>query len=95
METRNPKFNNKDGSLTWYAFCCGYIMEAEPRPDVSIQLWMEHSHFSVRAHDRKSGRLKAKRFFAAKKREITNQRLEPALSKKNVTDLEPVLGGIK
>lgn len=50
------KFRNKDGSLTLYAFACGYI-EVEhfndyaPMSGIDIKLWHEGACFHVRAHD--------------------------------------------
>ena len=49
------KFKNKDGSLTRYAFACGYIQEKEVKnpkgENITIQLYHEGAVYQVRAYD--------------------------------------------
>lgn len=44
------KFNNKNGTLTVYAFACGYIEQKETNK-VQTTLWLEHGVWNVRTHD--------------------------------------------
>ena len=48
------KFHNQDGSLSNYAFACGYVQEVEIM-GVKLQLWKE-GLWQVRAHDHHAGR---------------------------------------
>ena len=51
MKERNPKFENKDGSLTAYAFACGYIQTFE-KDGYSVSMWHEGGPcYHVRLHD--------------------------------------------
>ena len=43
-------FHRKDGSLTAYAFACGYI-QRQTIGSKQITLWVEHGCHHVRAHD--------------------------------------------
>lgn len=45
---QDPKFYNKNGSLTRYSFACGYIMEHKI-PGYEITMWQEHGAYHVRA----------------------------------------------
>lgn len=45
-----PKFKNPDGSLTAYAFACGYV-ERKETPALRLDLWHEGAVYHVRAHD--------------------------------------------
>lgn len=51
----NPKFYNKDGSLTRYAFKCGYIQEKGSKDGIYVSMWHEHSTFHVRKHNFRTG----------------------------------------
>lgn len=41
------KFYNPDGSLTQYAFACGYVERYEPSNNNYCLLYMEHNHYHV------------------------------------------------
>lgn len=50
-QERDPKFNNKDGSLTRYAFTCGYVEQHENKETNSrVTLWLDCGYYHVRAH---------------------------------------------
>lgn len=46
------KFKNSDGSLTTYAFACGYIQTFPEYNnwDNKVDLFMEHSHYHVKGY---------------------------------------------
>lgn len=51
------RFHNQNGSLTRYAFACGYIEEKfikDADRDIHIWMYFEGACFHVRAHDYKS-----------------------------------------
>jgi hypothetical protein len=43
MKTKEPKFKNKNGTLTPYAFACGYVEKYGP-----LTLWREPNDWHVR-----------------------------------------------
>jgi hypothetical protein len=45
---QDPKFYNQNGTLTAYSFACGYVEKKESETHTK-QLYMEHSHYHVRA----------------------------------------------
>lgn len=49
----DPKFYNKDGSLTVYALACGYIQWWSV-DTIKVKLWMEASTFHVSSRDENS-----------------------------------------
>ena len=55
--TMNPKFNNKNGTLTPYAFACGYI-ETKPLQTEGgkAQLFLDGGCWHVQARDNVRGR---------------------------------------
>lgn len=51
IQARDPKFNNKDGSLTRYAFACGYVEQHDNKEtDSRVTLWLDCGHYHVRSH---------------------------------------------
>jgi hypothetical protein len=54
VTNNNPKFRNKDNSLTAYSFACGYVQwESKDGTELGKwengkELYMEHSHFHVK-----------------------------------------------
>jgi len=46
METN--KFKNRDNSLTYYAFACGYI-QRKVTDNIYKEIYMEHNHFHVKS----------------------------------------------
>ena len=55
-QKRDPKFNNKDGSLTVYALACGYIEQHDIKEnDCRVTLWGECGQYHVRAHQFNGG----------------------------------------
>ena len=46
METR---FYNKNGELSLYSFCCGYV-QREEKENIKKELFMEHSTFHVKVY---------------------------------------------
>ena len=50
-QKRDPKFNNKDGSLTRYAFTCGYVEQHDNKETNSrVTLWLDCGYYHVRSH---------------------------------------------
>lgn len=48
-----PKFYNKNGTLTRYGLACGYVEKKESvKTGNRKQLYMEHSHFHVTAGEK-------------------------------------------
>ena len=43
------KFRNKNGELSLYSFCCGYV-QREEKNNVRKELFMEHGTFHVKAY---------------------------------------------
>lgn len=51
IQPRDPKFNNKDGSLTRYAFACGYVEQHDNKETNSrVTLWLDCGAYHVRSH---------------------------------------------
>ena len=48
------KFYNKNGELSFYSFCCGYV-QREEKNNMKKELFMEHSTFHVKVYRRKDG----------------------------------------
>jgi hypothetical protein len=48
------KFYNKNGDLSLYSFCCGY-MQSEETERMRKELFLEHSMFHVKAYQLKDG----------------------------------------
>lgn len=48
-----PEIHNKDGSLSSYAFDCGY-QELEDSGEIRTRLYKEHGVYHVRCHDHKN-----------------------------------------
>ena len=48
------KFHNSTGTLTTYAFACGYI-ERKETPALRLDLWHEGACYHVRAHNFNEG----------------------------------------
>lgn len=46
--SRPPKFKNKNGDLTPYAFSCGYVQREEYCGGYK-EIYMEHQHYHVRS----------------------------------------------
>lgn len=73
------KFTNKNGTLTVYAFACGYIEQKET-DDLRLQLWREGNCWHVRAHNFAEHKrvfwecfdqlTPARKFFSQQKREL-------------------------
>ena len=55
MAEIKPRFFNKDGTLTTYAFACGYI-ETKEKNGISATLWLEHGTWHIRQHDHNEGK---------------------------------------
>ena len=56
--TLNPKFNNKDGSLTAYGFLCGYIQSktySTGKDEIRVELYHD-SCYHVRKFDYREGK---------------------------------------
>lgn len=50
-QKRDPKFNNKDGSLTIYAFACGYVEQHNnDETNSRVTLWLDSDCYHVRSH---------------------------------------------
>jgi len=45
----NTKFYNKNGELSFYSFCCGYV-QREEKNNMRKDLFMEHSVFHVKKY---------------------------------------------
>ena len=45
----DTKFYNKNGELSFYSFCCGYV-QREEKDNIKKELFMEHSVFHVKAY---------------------------------------------
>lgn len=43
------KFYNKNGDLSFYSFCCGYVQRKEKK-NMRKELFMEHETFHVKAY---------------------------------------------
>lgn len=43
------KFYNKNGELSLYSFCCGYV-QREEKKNMKKELFMEHSTFHVKVY---------------------------------------------
>lgn len=43
------KFRNKNGDLSFYSFCCGYV-QREEKNNMRKDLFMEHSTFHVKKY---------------------------------------------
>ena len=43
------KFRNKNGELSLYSFCCGYVQSKE-KNNMRKELFMEHSMFHVKVY---------------------------------------------
>ena len=43
------KFRNKNGDLSLYSFCCGYV-QREEKNNIRKELYMEHSTFHVKKY---------------------------------------------
>lgn len=67
-QKRDPKFNNKDGSLTVYALACGYVEQHDIKEnDCRVTLWGEAGQYHVRAHQfNGAGRLAWETFHSVK-----------------------------
>lgn len=67
-QKRDPKFNNKDGSLTRYAFACGYVEQHDNKETNSrVVLWFECGAYHVRSHQfQGAGRLAWETFHTVK-----------------------------
>lgn len=48
------KFYNKNGDLSSYSFCCGYV-QSEEKENVRKELFMEHSTFHVKVYKLNDG----------------------------------------
>lgn len=48
------KFYNKNGELSFYSFCCGYV-QREEKNNMKKELFMEHSTFHVKVYRRSDG----------------------------------------
>lgn len=44
------KFYNKNGELSLYSFCCGYVQKEE-KENIKKELFMEHSTFHVKVYN--------------------------------------------
>ena len=75
-----PKFHNKNGTLTAYAFACGYI-ERKETENLRLDLWREGACWHVRANDFDAANCRlfwesfdllteARKFFNAQKRQL-------------------------
>lgn len=47
-------FYNKNGELSFYSFCCGYV-QREEKKNMKKELFMEHSIFHVKVYKRNNG----------------------------------------
>ena len=67
-QNRDPKFNNKDGSLTRYAFACGYVEQHDNKETNSrVTLWLDCGSYHVRSHQfNGAGRLAWETFHTVK-----------------------------
>lgn len=45
-----PKFRNKNGELSLYSFCCGYV-QREEKNNMRKELFLEHSVFHVKVYE--------------------------------------------
>ena len=45
---KEPKFYNKDGSLTRYSFKCGYVQREEHEGEYK-EMYMEYNHYHVKS----------------------------------------------
>ena len=43
------KFYNKNGDLSLYSFCCGYVQKEE-KENIKKELFMEHATFHVKVY---------------------------------------------
>ena len=50
----NTKFYNKNGDLSLYSFCCGYVQKEE-KDNMKKELFMEHSVFHVKVYSLNDG----------------------------------------
>lgn len=48
------KFYNKNGELSFYSFCCGYV-QREKKENMKKELFMENSTFHVKVYKRNYG----------------------------------------
>lgn len=65
---RDPKFNNKDGSLTRYAFACGYVEQHDNKEsNCRTVLWLDCGVYHVRSHQfNGAGRIAWETFYTVK-----------------------------
>lgn len=64
-----PQFRTITGRLTGYSFACGYIEQKSTdrngygKQGLDTEIWMEHSQYHVRQHDRQPGADKFRTFW--------------------------------